>query len=273
MKLLLIPIVMAAVGSRLLAQQCSDAEKAKLVELDKAWSEATLRGDRARLQTIFADDFASTDLTGSQDKATTIDAAVRAAERARATSQAPPPTMYDNYIISCTPASAIVTHRATTTTTVHGKEQTSYFRSVHMLEKRGGRWQVVGNAGHTLTDASILLYMENDWNEARKRKDMAWFERNIADDATGVSSTTGAIQTKSQAIEAMRSDKSVIESIELLEPTVRVDGNAAVLTGINHLRGRDEQGKPFDRRVRFTGTYIKRDGRWQVWAFQGTLIP
>jgi ketosteroid isomerase-like protein len=273
MKLLLIPIVMAAVSARLVAQQCSDAEKAKLEEFDKAWTEAASRGDRARLQAIFADDFASTDLTGSQDKTTTIDATVRAAERARATGQTPPPTTSDNYIIACTPTSAVITHRATTTTTVNGREQTSYFRSVHMLEKRGGRWQVVGNAGHTLNDASILLYMEHDWNDARKRKDVAWFERNIADDATGVSSTTGAIQTKREAIEAMRSDKSVIESIELREPTVRVEGNTAVVTGINRLRGRDEQGKPFDRRIRFTGTYIKRDGRWQVWAFQGTVIP
>jgi ketosteroid isomerase-like protein len=273
MKLLLIPIIVAAVSARLVAQQCSDAEKAKLEEFDKAWTEAALRGDRARLQAMFADDFASTDLTGSQDKATTIDATVRAAERARATGQTPPPTTSDNYIIACTPVSAVITHRAATMTTVNGREQTSYFRSVHMLEKRGGRWQLVGNAGHALNDAGVLLYMQHDWTDASKRKDMALFERNIADDATGISSRTGAIQTKSQAIESMRSDKSVIESIELLEPTVRVEGNAAVLTGINRVRGRDEQGKPFDRRTRFTGTYIKRDGRWQVWAFQGTAIP
>jgi ketosteroid isomerase-like protein len=273
MKLLLIPIVMAAVSARLVAQQCSDAEKAKLEEFDKAWTEAAQRGDRTRLQAMFADDFASTELTGSQDKTTTIDATVRAAERARATGQTPPPTTSDNYIIACTPVSAVITHRAATTTTVNGREQTSYFRSVHMLEKRGGRWQLVGNAGHALNDAGVLLYMQHDWTDASKRKDMAWFERIIADVASGISSRTGAIKTKSQAIESMRSDKSVIESIELLEPTVRVEGDAAVLTGINRVRGRDEQGKPFDRRTRFTGTYIKRDRRWQVWAFQGTVIP
>ena len=37
--------------------------------------------------------------------------------------------------------------------------------------------------------------------------------------------------------------------------------------------GRDAQGKAMDRRVRFTDVYIKRDGRWQVWATQGTTIP
>lgn len=47
----------------------------------------------------------------------------------------------------------------------------------------------------------------------------------------------------------------------------------ASVTGINRVVGRDEQGKPIDRRVRFTDVFIKRDGRWQVWATQGTVIP
>ena len=142
-----------------------------------------------------------------------------------------------------------------------------------MLEKRGGRWQVVGNAGHTLTDAEVLLYIENDWNDARIRKDLAWFERILTDDATAASASTGTIQTKRQWIESISADKSVLESLELLEPRVRVHGNTAIITGINRTRGRDAQGKPFDRRALFTGTWVKRDGRWMVSAFQGTAIP
>ncbi len=273
MRASLLAVMMTVVASPSLSQQCSDTEKAKLRELDRAWAEATRRGDRAQLNAIFADDFASSDINGSQNKAATIDAAVRAAERARASGQTPPVAMYDNYLITCTPASAVITHRATTTATVEGKEQTSYFRSVHILEKRGGRWQVVGNAGHALTDAAVLLYLENDWNDARIRKDIAWFERTLTDDATAASASTGTFQTKSQYLESIRVDKTVIESIELLEPNVRIDGNTAIITGINRSRGRDAEGKPFDRRALFTGTWVKRDRRWMVWAFQGTTIP
>lgn len=272
LRALLLAATSALVSSPSLAQQCSDAEQARLRELDRTWAEATSRGDRAQLEAIFADDFASSDINGTQNKATTIDAAVRAAEQTRASRQTPPPTVYDHYVITCTPTSAVITHRATTTTVQDGKEQTSYFRSVHVLEKRGGRWQVVGNAGHALTDAAVLLYIENDWNDARKRKDVAWFDRIITNDATAVTAA-GAILTKAQFLESIRADKSVLESIELLEPAVRVNGNTAIVTGVNRFRGRDEQGKAFDRRVRFTGTYIKRDGRWLVWAFQGTAIP
>ena len=273
MRTFLLAAMLAVASSRAFSQQCSDAEKARLQELDKAWTEATNRGDRAQLETIFADDFASTDINGSVNKGTVIDAAVRAAERRRASGQTAPPTVSDNYVISCTPVSAVITHRATTTATVNGKEETSYFRSVHVLEKRGGRWQVVGNAGHALTDAAVLLYLENDWGDARIRKDIAWFERILTDDATAASATTGTFQTKREYLESIRADKSVLESIELLEPSVRIDGNTAVITGINRTRGRDAQGKPFDRRAMFTGTWVKRDGRWMVRAFQGTVIP
>lgn len=266
-------VVVMAASSPAVAQQCSDAEKMKLQEFDKAWSEATNRGDRAQLQAIYADDYAGATITGTQAKTAAIDAAVRAAERTRASGQSAPPTIYDNYVITCTPTSAVVTHRNATTTTVSGREQTSYTRSVHVMEKRGVRWQVVGNAGHALNDAAVLLYMENDWNEASKKKDAAWFDRHFADDATEISSRTAALQTKAEAIASMKTDKTILESLELSEPSVRVDGNSAIVTGVNRVRGRDEQGKPFDRRIRFTDTFIKRDGRWQVWASQGTIIP
>jgi ketosteroid isomerase-like protein len=264
-------LVMAASPSP--AQQCSDAEKTRLQEFDRAWGDATTRGDRAQLQAIFADDYAGVTPNETQNKTTTIDAAVRAAERTRASGQNPLPTVYDNYVITCTPTTAVVTHRNATTTRVNGREQTAYSRSVHVMEKRGGRWQVVGNSGHPLTDSWVLLYMENDWNEAAKKKDVAWFERNFADDATEVSSRTGAVMTTAEAIASVRADNTVYESLDLSEPNVRVDGNTAVVTGVNRLRGRDEQGRPFDRRVRFTDTFIKRDGRWQVWASQATTIP
>lgn len=254
--------------------QCSDADKKALEAFDKAWSEATTRGDRAQLQTMFADDYAGATLIGTVSKAAAIDGAVRTAELNRANPQAAVRTIYDNYIITCTPVSATVTHRNTITSTVGGREQTTYSRSVHVMERRAGRWQVVGNAGHPLTDAQILMYLESDWNEAIKKRDATWLERNLLDDATDVSSRTGALQTKAQAVAEMRrADRSVVESLELSEMAVRVDGNTAVVTGVYRDRGRDDQGRPYDRRVRFTDTWLKRDGRWQVWAAQGTTIP
>jgi ketosteroid isomerase-like protein len=78
--------------------------------------------------------------------------------------------------------------------------------------------------------------------------------------------------TKAQAAGGAATDKTDFQSLQLSDLNIRVEGNNAIVTGINHETGRDAQGKAFDRRVRFTDTYIKRDGRWQVWATQGTTI-
>jgi len=61
--------------------------------------------------------------------------------------------------------------------------------------------------------------------------------------------------------------------MDLSDMNARVEGNTAVVTGINHVKGRDDKGVAFDRRVRFTDVFLKKDGRWQVIATQGTLIP
>lgn len=271
MRRLLAPVILGLAATSPAAAQCSNAEKQALEAIDHAWSEATSRGDRAQLQSIIADDYEGATITGTVNKATTIDDAVRAAERNRANPQAVPRTLYGNYVITCTPNSAVVTHLNTIIATVNGREQTNYSRSVHVFEKKGGRWHVVGNAGHPLTDAQVLLYLESAWNDAIKARDVAWLERNLADDATDIL-RTGALLNKAASIASLKSDKSTIESMELSEMSTRMEGNTAVVTGVYRERGRDEQGRPFDRRVRFTDTWIKRDGRWQVWASQGSLI-
>ena len=271
-RILLAVSILILAASKLAFSQCSEADKKKLEEFDRAWGEASQRGDRAFLQNVLADDYMDTSPGGTLNKAQTIDNALKQTERNRANPQNAAKVTWDHYIITCTPNTATITHRNVITTNVSGKEQTSYSRSIHILEKRGDRWQVVSNAGHSLSDVGILLYMERDWNDASLRRDVAWFERNYADDASEISSRTGALRSKAEEIESMKTEKSVLESLELSDLNVRVEGNTAIVTGINHVKGRDEQGKPLDRRVRFTDTFIKRDGRWQVWATQGTLI-
>ncbi len=54
---------------------------------------------------------------------------------------------------------------------------------------------------------------------------------------------------------------------------IRIDGNHAVITGVFRLKGKDEKGAAYDRKIRYTDTWIKRDGRWQAWSSQGTNIP
>jgi ketosteroid isomerase-like protein len=245
---------------------CPEAEQKNLEELDRSWGEASRNGDRAALAAIFADDYADTSLAGGSSKAQAIDSAVRAAAQAANSGSS---QSYDHYVITCTPASALLTHRVTTT---NGRGQKSYFRSVHALEKRGGKWMVVSNAGHPLTAQEEILYMEHDWSDADRKRDMAWFENNFADNFVGISSRNGAVRSKQDEIAEMRSSKESMDFAQSSDMNVHVDGNTAVVTGLYQTRGKDEQGKAVERKIRFTDTYVKRDGRWQVLSSQGTNV-
>lgn len=253
--------------------ECSDADKKALEAFDRAWGMAGDKGDRTALTSIYADDY--TGFPAMLNKTKTIEATMAAFERNKANPNMADTISHDNYLINCTPNSATITHRNVITTKngAGGKEETFWTRSVHFLEKREGRWQVVSNAGHDMDDYMMLGYMEMDWNTADRNKDMGWFEKNFAADYSSISSRTAKITNKAQDIADMKTDKTVTEWNDLSDMNVRVEGNTAVVTGIVHVKGRDEKNQPFERHVSFTDTYIKRDGRWQVWATQGTRIP
>ena len=251
--------------------QCSDADRKKLEALDRTWGDAGQRGDQAFLKNVYADDYVNLSPAGTLTKTEAIDNAVKAAER-NETNPNPDKVSHDYYVITCSANSATITHRNVIAAKVDGKDQTFYTRSVHFMEKRGSDWRVVSDAGGPLNDAGQLLYMEREWNDASKNKDVAWFERNYADDATDINSRTGALHSKSEEIASMKTDKSVLDSLELSDLNVRVEGNTAVVTGVNHVKGRDDKGVAMDRMARFTDVFIKRDGRWQVLATQGTAV-
>jgi len=254
-------------ASPLLAE-CSQADRAALEAFDKSWGDATVSGDRARMGTFVADDFMTVNVAGMIDKQTTMANAERAAQASKAS---PAPTVTpDRYVISCTPLTATITHRNTFTDPT--TKLPVYSRSVHFLEKQGNGWKAVSNAGSALTDGQQLIYLEQDWNDATIRHDGDWVDRTYASFASDISSRTGGIESKAEAIASARSSKIVYDALDLSDVVSRVEGDVGVVTGVNHVRGKDEQGKAFDRRTRFTDTFIKRDGRWQVWATQGTVI-
>jgi ketosteroid isomerase-like protein len=137
----------------------------------------------------------------------------------------------------------------------------------------------VGQSVNTVTkdpqesaDEKILLQMERDWNQALQVRDVKWFEQNLAGDMTDIVSSDGALYTKEQNIAALKSDKTTYISLELSGLNVRVEGNAGVVTGVNVIKARDANGKPAEMKFAFTDVYIKREGRWQVWASQHTRI-
>ncbi|HEY0461913.1 MAG TPA: nuclear transport factor 2 family protein [Pyrinomonadaceae bacterium] len=252
--------------------ECSDLDKKALESFDRAWGQAGEKGDKNALMAIYADDY--TGLPGMLNKTRTIETTMATFEENKANPQMADVVTHDNYFISCTAASATITHRNIITTRVGtgGKEETFWTRSVHVLEKRGDRWQVVSNAGNGLDEYAVIGYMEMDWNNAVKTRDWTWMEKNFAPDFSDISSSSGKLMNKKESIEDSKGDKAKYFTVDTQGMNIRIDGNMAVVTGTFHLKGQDEKGQSVERSLRFTDTYIRRDGRWQVWASQGTAL-
>lgn len=262
-------LLVLAIPARV-AAQCSEADKAALEALDKAWSVASTTGDKAYLENIYAAGYVGHGPFGMTDRATTIANTLESAAENRANPQ--PGGSSDHYMISCTANSAVITHRVVFPPAAGSTNPAGYNRAIHFMERRGNSWQVVSSTGHSLQDGAVLAYMERDWNDAIKKNDADWIEKNYAPYAFEVSSLTGALENRTQAIASAKAAKMTFESLALSNLAARVNGETAVVTGVNHVKGKDADGKPLDVRVRFTDTFVKRDGRWMVWASQGTLV-
>jgi ketosteroid isomerase-like protein len=249
--------------------ECSASDRAALQAFDVAWTKASNSGDRAALTTMLSDNFGSTNIVGAVNKAGSIDNTVRNAAL-NATNPQPQATA-DHFAFVCSAALATIMHRNTNAAVAPATYPT-YSRTIHVLEKKGNSWQVVTSMNHALTDQQTLIYMEQDWNDAWKNRDVAWIEKNYASFSRDVDAVTGGLMRKDDTIADMKKSANTYESLELSDLGVRVEGDVAVVSGVNTVKGKDAQGKAIDRKTRFTDTFIRRDGQWQVWATQGTLI-
>ena len=83
-------------------------------------------------------------------------------------------------------------------------------------------------------------------------------------------SRTGVLETKAEQVASIGTYK--VTQADSTDVRTNVDGDRALVTGIYHTRGTDKDGKAFDRKTRYIDTFIKRDGRWQIWSSQGTEV-
>lgn len=250
-----------------LAADCSSADKKALEAYDRSWGDSATKGDRTALEQIYASDYMGMTSGNTLNRADTIDGQVRDADKTRGTAQ--PVVTHDYYVINCSANTATITHRNVITTP---EGHTDYSRSIHVLEMRNGRWQVVTSTGNAIGDAAQVIYLEHDWNDADMSGNSAWFDKNFASDMTNISSRTGKMTDKTQEMAGMKSRKDILSSAELSDLNARKEGDTVVVTGINRVKGKDGEGKAFDQRIAFTDVWVKRDSRWQVLASQGTDI-
>jgi ketosteroid isomerase-like protein len=120
------------------------------------------------------------------------------------------------------------------------------------------------------TKEQELMQREHAWTEAFKNRDPAVLNSMLADDFI-FTDDEGHVYSKAQYIAAV-TQAIKVDSYGIADHTVRVYGDTGIVagrwTGKMTIDGKDASGA-----FRYTDTFVKRQGRWQVVASQDTRIP
>ena len=117
---------------------------------------------------------------------------------------------------------------------------------------------------------AVLMKMERDAAAALAKRDLAGFGSVFSEDAV-LTAPDGAVQTKAQLLADLKSGALVIESSVISDMKVRVFGESAVVTYTTTDKGK-YKGRDITGRYRWTDTFVRRGGKWQIVAGQGTPI-
>jgi ketosteroid isomerase-like protein len=82
----------------------------------------------------------------------------------------------------------------------------------------------------------------------------------------------GTVENKAQAIADVKSGDLKLQSASLDGAKVQVYGNTAVVTYSSNDKG-TYKGKDISGMTRWTDVFVKDNGRWQVVASHGTMLP
>ncbi len=111
----------------------------ELINLDKEWNDAEVRGDTATLDRILADEVISTWLDGSVETKAEV---LEAFESGDATFES---MTCDDYVVRVYGDTAVMNHHATVKGQHKGQEFSITYRTTHVWARRGGQWRVIAN--------------------------------------------------------------------------------------------------------------------------------
>jgi ketosteroid isomerase-like protein len=126
------------------------------------------------------------------------------------------------------------------------------------------------NTKASAADKSMIIAMENAWNQAELHHDAKAADDILADTFISVDHH-GKLQNKAQYMADLKDTTFNPEQISNTETSVYLYGNTIIVTSAYRTKGADK-GKPFVHRGRFTDTWVKVNGSWKCVANQETLV-
>ena len=120
-------------------------------------------------------------------------------------------------------------------------------------------------AGGNYNELMKRLKSGLSYDELVKKGYISALDRVLADEYS-YTARDGEVLGKKEDLEGYKNNRNILSAANLSDQSVRVlVRNVAVETGTIHYTGRNS-GKPFDLRKRYTTTWIRRDGCWQIVA-------
>ena len=131
-------------------------------------------------------------------------------------------------------------------------------------------WMVVPVAAFA-QEATKIIAMENLWNRAELDNDAAAVKLLLADDFV-MTVAEGTLYNKAQIVASVADKSYRPAALQSSDLVVHSYGNTAVVTGNYYEKGVDK-GKAYERRGRFTDTWLNMGGRWQCIASHFSVKP
>ena len=129
----------------------------------------------------------------------------------------------------------------------------------------------LAESGASKNDAEIVAALDTQYQAAVESYDVATMDRILADDFVLVVGN-GTVFTKADLLKEARERNILYEQQKELDGSqkVRVWGDTAVVTAKLWLKG-TQNGKPFDRKLWFSDTYVRTKDGWKYVFGQASL--
>ena len=121
-----------------------------------------------------------------------------------------------------------------------------------------------------VSDQQALIELEEGWNQAFYRKDIAFIEKILANEFTATYDD-GSRGDRARELALAGEFNQQVESAIQDEFTVRVYSDTAVVWFTLHMVG-IRQGQRAELTLRYTDVWVIRDGRWQCVSTQSTRV-
>lgn len=109
-------------------------------------------------------------------------------------------------------------------------------------------------------ESQQLVALDKAMQRAVVDRDPAAFASFLTEDYVLVDSK-GGMHGKAEVVAEITAKELKVELNESSDVSVRIHGDTAVVIAVLQQRGHDH-GKPYDVPVRFTDTWIRKDGKW-----------